>query len=196
MIIKDFEGRDWDWDFDKIGVDEWREVKRKLKMTPKAVQVGLDEADPDAMTVAYWTMLQQAGLPSQPLGDNLKPDILKLNQAVGTAIELELADRQAAALAELEAAAQRAATESDHVFERSGHHGRHLGGEDAPRESDGSAYDRFLTGDIELLRAQYLFPLAHLCGIGAAELGALPLPDFALYAAAIDAYLKASKPPE
>jgi hypothetical protein len=109
MIIKDFEGRDWDWDFDKIGVDEWREVKRKLKMTPKAVQEGIDEADPDAMTVAYWTMLQQAGLPSQPLGDNLKPDILKLNQAVGTAIELELADRQAAALAELEAAAQRAA---------------------------------------------------------------------------------------
>jgi hypothetical protein len=28
------------------------------------------------------------------------------------------------------------------------------------------------------------------------ELGALTLPDFALYATAIDAYLKASKPPE
>jgi hypothetical protein len=109
MIIKDFQGRDWDWDFDKIAVDQWREVKRKLKMTPKAVQVGIDEADPDSMTVVYWTMLQQAGLPSQPLGDALKPDILALNQAVGAAAEVELADRQAKALAEMEEAAARAA---------------------------------------------------------------------------------------
>jgi hypothetical protein len=109
MIIKDFEGRDWDWEFDKIGVDEWREVKRKLKMTPKAVQDGIDEADPDSMTVVYWTMLQQAGLPGQPLGDALKPDILALNQAVGTAAELVVAAEQAARLADLEAAAQQAA---------------------------------------------------------------------------------------
>lgn len=105
----DFEGRQYEWDFDSIGVDEWRVVKRVYKMTPKAVQLGIDEADPDAMTVAYWTMLQQSGLPAGTLGDNLKPDILALNQAIGTAAEQELAERQEREKAELEAAAEQAA---------------------------------------------------------------------------------------
>jgi hypothetical protein len=109
VIIKDFEGRDWDFDFDAITIDEWRIAKRSYKMTPKAVQSGLDEADPDAMTVIYWAMLRQDGQQNAVLSDALKPDIVLLNHAIGTASELEQADRQAAALAELEAAAAQAA---------------------------------------------------------------------------------------
>ena len=58
-------------------------------MTPKAVQTGMDEADPDSMTVIYWTMLRQAGQQDAVLSDALKPDIILLNNAIGTAIEQE-----------------------------------------------------------------------------------------------------------
>jgi hypothetical protein len=95
-------GQEYDLDLDKVGIDEWREAKRKYGLTPKAVQDGLDEADPDAMTFAYWVMLRQSGQPAGTLGDHLKPDIIALNNAVGTAVE---AERKA----QLEAEAQRAA---------------------------------------------------------------------------------------
>jgi hypothetical protein len=108
-MIVTFEGRNWNWDFDAIGIDEWRIVKRNYKMTPKAVQTGMDEADPDSMTVIYWTMLRQAGQQDAVLSDALKPDIILLNNAVGTAIEQEAAERKAAEQAELEAAAAKAA---------------------------------------------------------------------------------------
>ena len=105
MIVKDFEGRDWDVDFDAITVDEWRELKRKCKMTPRKFQEGMEEADPDALTFAYWLMLRQNGGTREPLGDNLKPDILELNEALGTATELEKEAQEAAKKAELEEAA-------------------------------------------------------------------------------------------
>lgn len=105
----DFEGRTWEWDSDRIGIDEWREIKRKLKMTPRAIQEGINEADPDSMTVVYWTMLRQDGQQNAVLSDALKPDIIALNNAVGTANEREEAEQAAREQADLEAAAAKAA---------------------------------------------------------------------------------------
>lgn len=80
-----YKGTDYDFDQDKVTVDEWRELKRKYGMTPKAFQDAIDEADPDASTFVWWMMLRQAGDASQPLGDNLKPDIIALNAALAAA---------------------------------------------------------------------------------------------------------------
>lgn len=104
MIIN-FEGRDWHFDTDDITIDEWRELKRKYKMTPKAFQDGIGEADPDASTFLYWVLLRHNGQPSAILGDHLKPDIVQLNQAAVAAMEKEEAEQEAAKQAELEAAA-------------------------------------------------------------------------------------------
>jgi hypothetical protein len=108
MIIN-FEGREWNFDREKITVDEWRELKRKYKMTPKGFQDGIVEADPDASTFLYWAMLHQAGQRDAPLGDNLKPDIIALNSALSESDAAEEAEAEAAAKAELEAAAQKEA---------------------------------------------------------------------------------------
>ena len=105
MIVKDFEGRDWEFDIDSVTVDQWRELKRKYKMTPKACNDGLEEVDPDALTFAYWVMLDQNGRAGQPLGDNLKFDLIKFNNALGTATEEAGKQAKAAKQAELEEAA-------------------------------------------------------------------------------------------
>src|SRR5579859_3649772 len=55
---------------------------------------------------------------------------------------------------------------------------------------DGSEH-RVLTGDIEALYAEYLFPLAHICHLSRDEVGALPLADFATYIDSVDAYIEA-----
>lgn len=108
MLIKDFEGRDWKLDTDDITIDEWRELKRKYKMTPKAFQDMIMEADPDASTFTYFVMLRHNGQPGTVLGDHLKPDIIKLNQAVAAASAAEEAEKEAEAKAELEQAAEAA----------------------------------------------------------------------------------------
>lgn len=88
MIIT-YQGQDYDFDADRISVDEWRELKRKYKMTPGQFQEGITEADPDAMTFLYVAMQRQAGNTAITLGDHIKPDILALNQAVAAAQEHE-----------------------------------------------------------------------------------------------------------
>lgn len=84
-----YEGQDYDFDTDRISVDEWRELKRKYKMTPGQFQEGLAEADPDAMTFLYVAMQRQAGNTRITLGDHVKPDIIALNQAVAAAQQAE-----------------------------------------------------------------------------------------------------------
>jgi hypothetical protein len=99
MIIN-YQGADYDLDQEHVTVDQWRELKRKYKMTPKQFQDAIDEADPDASTFLYWVMLHQNGAGNgQPLGDNLKPDILALNQGLAKALAAE-AERQLAEAAE------------------------------------------------------------------------------------------------
>lgn len=89
-------GTEYSFDVQKVTVDEWRELKRKYKMSPKGFQDGLDEADPDSYTFAYWVMLRQNGQGGQlTLGDHLKPDIIALNSAFGEAAQAEAERAQA-----------------------------------------------------------------------------------------------------
>jgi hypothetical protein len=81
MIIS-YDGKDWQFDREAITVDEWRELKRKYKMTPKGFQDGIAEADPDASTFLYWILLRQSGDQRAVLGDHLKPDVIALNEAL------------------------------------------------------------------------------------------------------------------
>jgi hypothetical protein len=89
MLIRDFEGRDWNLDLEAVTVDEWRDLKRKYKMSPAAFEGGAAEADPDAMTFLYWVINGQNGNQSLSLGDHLKPDILKLHSAFADASKAE-----------------------------------------------------------------------------------------------------------
>jgi hypothetical protein len=48
-----------------------------------------------------------------------------------------------------------------------------------------------ITGDIEALYGEYLFPLGALCHLSRDDVGALNLSDFATYIDAVDAYVQA-----
>jgi hypothetical protein len=92
VLTISYQGTGYEYDQERVTVDEWRELKRKYQMTPRQFQDAIDQADPDASTFLYWTMLRQnGGTNGQPLGDNLKPDILALNQAEAARLEAEQA---------------------------------------------------------------------------------------------------------
>ena len=91
MIIS-YDGKDWEFDRESITVDEWRELKRKYKMSPRGFENGTSEADPDAMTFLYWAMLRQDGDLRAALGDQLKPDIIALHAAMAAALAAEADD--------------------------------------------------------------------------------------------------------
>ena len=84
-----YQDREYSFQVEKITVDEWRELKRKYKMTPGQFQTGISEADPDAMTFLYVSMRRQSGDTRITLGDHVKPDIIALNQAVAASQEAE-----------------------------------------------------------------------------------------------------------
>jgi hypothetical protein len=94
MIIA-YQGTDYEFQQEAVAVDLWRELKRKYQMTPRQFQDLIDDADPDASTFLYWAMLHQNGGTKEPLGDNLKPDILALNQALAAALQAEAARLEA-----------------------------------------------------------------------------------------------------
>lgn len=105
MIIA-YQGQDYEFDVRSVTVDEWRELKRKYKMTPGQFEDAIDEADPDASTFLLWIMLRRAGQHAMPLGDHLKPDIIELNAAIAQARSAELKARAAEADAGQEPEAQ------------------------------------------------------------------------------------------
>jgi len=94
MLTITFEGRDWSFEKEAITVDEWRDLKRKYKMTPKQFDEGIGEADPDASTFVYWIMLRQAGDQRAVLGDHLKPDIIALNKGIASALVTEAGEQE------------------------------------------------------------------------------------------------------
>ena len=96
MIIE-FAGTSYDWDIDRMTVDEWREIKRKYALTPKMFEVAMAEADPDAMTCLYWSMLRQAGQTGVLLGDQLSFPLVPLLDAVFAAQKKEEEEEAAAA---------------------------------------------------------------------------------------------------
>jgi hypothetical protein len=87
-----YDGTDYEFDQQAVTIDEWRALKRKYSMTPGAFQAAVDEADPDASTFLYWVMLRQNGKDQGvPLSDNIKLDIVKLNNAFAEAVQAEAA---------------------------------------------------------------------------------------------------------
>ena len=95
MKIVHTTGLDYEFDQQAVTIDEWRSLKRMYKMTPGLFQNAVDEADPDASTFLYWVMLRQNQKDmGVPLSDNLKPDIVKLNNAFAEAVQAESAAAQ------------------------------------------------------------------------------------------------------
>lgn len=98
MIIT-YQGREYPFDETAITVDEWRELKRKYRMTPKGFEDGAENADPDAMTFLYWLLMRRDGQQQLLLGDHLKPDVIALHTALAEATSAEASDRASAAAA-------------------------------------------------------------------------------------------------
>lgn len=92
----DFAGKTWDFNREAITVDQWRELKRKYRMTPKQFEEGFNEADPDALTFAWWVLLHQNGTQNVTLGDHLRFDAIGLHTAMAEALNAEAEARQAA----------------------------------------------------------------------------------------------------
>jgi hypothetical protein len=104
MIIH-FQGRTYDFDDDRITVDEFREMKRKYKLTARAFDKGVTEGDPDALTCLYWVMQRQAGNHDLVLSDEINFPVGPLYTAISDAQAAE----EEANKAELEAQAEQAA---------------------------------------------------------------------------------------
>jgi hypothetical protein len=60
MIIT-FEGRDWDFRDDKIGIQQAMAMHLEHGLTLRAWQEGITDLDPRAIQCSYWLMLQQNG---------------------------------------------------------------------------------------------------------------------------------------
>ena len=109
MIIRDFEGRDWDYDQDRITVDEFRQIKKKYQLTARGFGEGIEQGDPDALTCLYWTMLRQAGDQAAVLSDSLNFAVGPLYTAMAAAQAAEEASEKARLEAEAAEAARLAA---------------------------------------------------------------------------------------
>ena len=109
-MIFTFQGREWDYDEDRTTVDQFREMKRKYKLTAKAFSDGIEDGDPDALTCLYWCMLLQNGEPAAILSDKIDFPVGPLYTAISEAQKREAEAAEAAAKAELEAEAERAAS--------------------------------------------------------------------------------------
>jgi hypothetical protein len=92
-----FEGRDWQYDSDKLDVLPAMAFHSVHGLTVRAWIEGIQETDPRAFQCAYWLMLQQNGV-EKPLKD-LNFDLLEFMTAYAEAI-MAAAERQK----ELEAA--------------------------------------------------------------------------------------------
>lgn len=67
MIIE-FEGREWQYDEDKVSVQQAMALHLAHGLTIKAWQAGISELDPRSLQFCYWLMLSQNGV---------KPGLLK-----------------------------------------------------------------------------------------------------------------------
>jgi hypothetical protein len=70
-----YEGTEYPFDtsFEQVTISEWREVKRKLKLTIRGVIEGVEQLDPDAITALYWLTVRSDGRHDDlVLGDSLE----------------------------------------------------------------------------------------------------------------------------
>src|SRR5215469_13336214 len=58
MATLKYEGREYTFEVEKATADEWREIKRKLRMTIRQVLQGVLDSDIDATTALRWLVLR------------------------------------------------------------------------------------------------------------------------------------------
>lgn len=115
MIIN-FEGNEYEYDFDEIDVKQATTIFKKYGLTPLGMQQGLTDTNPDALRAVYWTMLAQNGETRSI--DNLNFKVIKFGKALDAALMEEKRAEIEAKRDELEAKrdAGETLTESEEAF--------------------------------------------------------------------------------
>ena len=62
-----YDGKDFDLDLEDMDMDQGRAMERFGVPNLRALEEGIESGDLDALTVAYWVMLQQNGEPGARL---------------------------------------------------------------------------------------------------------------------------------
>lgn len=77
-----FEDGEYEFDFEKVSLPEYREIKRKLGLTIRTFMEGVELADPDAVTALYWLVLRTDGKHDDlVLADDLDFDVFRFLEA-------------------------------------------------------------------------------------------------------------------
>jgi hypothetical protein len=101
-MVVDFEGKEYNLDFDDITVQQAIVIKTHCKMTLKGLEEGLADADPDALRALFWLMQVNSGVASNI--DTLDFKIVKFSKAVQVGAEKQAVKAKEEAAAEADAA--------------------------------------------------------------------------------------------
>lgn len=83
-----WQGSEYDFDIDKITVEEARQIKRKYTFTIAGLLEALREVDPDAMTCLYWLVMRSDGKHDDlVLSDDLNFPIVEFGAAWAASLE-------------------------------------------------------------------------------------------------------------
>jgi hypothetical protein len=77
-----WDGSDYEFDIDKAGVAELREIKRKFGFSLRKLLEGVEELDVDAVTCVYWMVMRSDGKHDDlVLGDDLEFPVVEFMAA-------------------------------------------------------------------------------------------------------------------
>jgi hypothetical protein len=77
-----WQGSEYEFDIDKAGTAELREIKRKYKLSLRKLLEGLEEMDVDAVTCVYWLVMRSDGKHDDlVLGDDLEFPVVEFMAA-------------------------------------------------------------------------------------------------------------------
>lgn len=95
----EYEGESLEFDLEQLTVRQAMYLKMRLGLTLLGLDQGLVAGDPDALLAIYWLMRTQGS--DKPVDiDTLDFKVVKLANAVQTAVEAEQAEQEAAAAAD------------------------------------------------------------------------------------------------
>lgn len=86
-MIVNYEGEDYDFDFDEITVQQAKTIKRECGLTLKGLEDGLSEGDADCLRALFWLMMVNSGIKSDINTVDFK--IVKFSKALQDASEKE-----------------------------------------------------------------------------------------------------------
>lgn len=87
-MIVHYDGKDYEFDLDDIGIDEATTIYRKCKLTLIGLEQGMTDLNPDALRAIYWYMLKRNGVSADLDRLNFKP--VRLASAIGDAVAAKL----------------------------------------------------------------------------------------------------------